>query len=307
MAADETLAAVSAVLHDLCLEGPTPFPHSSHTKSSNKPNAPSGLTLPGSNTPAKQALEAELLALTQRIHFLQDKASTVNQILPDTPNEFPPSSPPLGAATNGVQHSQRYTPPKPFSRKDSTSIRKARVSDILAGKTISEEEMETIRDHLDKQSEEIKSQSDTIDEISRQLEKQEHSLKDTFEKVENQDLKRLERELKKHAQANEAFQRALKEIGQVISSIAAGDLSKKVRIHAKEMDDEIVTFKRTINTMIDQLDAFGNEVSRVAKEVGTEGKLGGQAHLPLVQGIWRDVTYNGKYLRRVVVQVRSLM
>ena len=294
MAADETLAAVSAVLRSLCQEELQSLNHTIYTKASTKYNATNRITLPGPQTSAKETLEDELVSLTQRMQFLQDKANTVNQALPDTPNEFPPSSPPLGAPTNGVQHSQRQSSAKPFfSRKNSTSIREARVSNILAGKTFSDEEMETIRDHLSKQSEEIKTQSTTIDDISRQLERQEHSLKDTFEKVENEDLRRLERELKKHAQANEAFQRALKEIGQVISSIAAGDLSKKVRIHAKEMDDEIVTFKRTINTMIDQLDAFGNEVSRVAKEVGTEGKLGGQAHLPLVQGIWRDVTYNG--------------
>ena len=169
------------------------------------------------------------------------------------------------------------------------------MTNILAAKTFSEEELDTIRDHVERQSEEIKCQSETIDEISRQLQKSEHSFKETVVKVENEDLNRLERELKKHAQANTAFQLALKEIGTVISSIAAGDLSKKVKVHQKEMDDEIVTFKRTINTMIDQLDAFGSEVSRVAKEVGTEGKLGGQAHLPHVRGIWHDVTYNGKF------------
>jgi osomolarity two-component system sensor histidine kinase NIK1 len=59
------------------------------------------------------------------------------------------------------------------------------------------------------------------------------------------------------------------------------------------MDDEIVLFKRTINTMMDQLEVFGSEVSRVAREVGTEGILGGQAQITGVHGIWKELTENG--------------
>ena len=293
MGSEATLTAVTAVVRDLCQKDSSYFSSPLSQGTNAKHEADHRVSLPGPSNHAKQTLEDELTALVQRVHLLEKKASSVHQNLPDTPNEFPLSSPPLAAATNGISSTQRKGISPSVNRKNSTSVREARVSNILAAKAFSEEEMATIRDHLEKQSEEIKTQSETIDDISRQLEKQENTIKDTFVKVENEDLNRLERELKKHAQANEAFQRALKEIGIVISSIAAGDLSKKVRVHAKEMDDEIVTFKRTINTMIDQLDAFGNEVSRVAKEVGTEGKLGGQANLPHVNGIWRDVTYNG--------------
>ena len=293
MGDEETLNAVSNIIRDLCRKDVS-YHNTLYNHRSTKHTEDGKIKLPGSATSSKQTLEDELAALSQRVHFLEDKASHVHQNLPDTPNEFPLSSPPLGASLNGIASPHNKKQSRAIDRKNSSSVREARVSNILAGKTFSEEEMETIRDHLEKQTEQIKTQSETIDEISRQLEEQKHTLNDTFVKVENEDLNRLERELKKHAQANEAFQRALKEIGIVISSIAAGDLSKKVRVHAKEMDDEIVTFKRTINTMIDQLDAFGNEVSRVAKEVGTEGKLGGQANLPHVKGIWRDVTYNGK-------------
>ena len=293
MDAEGILAAVAAVVRDIAQRDSTSFHNSSYIKSTPNYALNERISLPGPISSAQQALEDELTALVQRVQFLENKANTLHHALPDTPSELPLASPPLGNAINGSTTPQRKGQSRAINRKNSSSVREARVSNILAGKTFSEEEMETIRDHLDKQAEEIKSQSETIDEISRQLMKQETTIKDTLVKVENEDLTRLERELKKHAQANEAFQRALKEIGIVISSIAAGDLSKKVRVHAKEMDDEIVTFKRTINTMIDQLDAFGNEVSRVAKEVGTEGKLGGQANLPHVNGIWRDVTYNG--------------
>jgi osomolarity two-component system sensor histidine kinase NIK1 len=74
-----------------------------------------------------------------------------------------------------------------------------------------------------------------------------------------------------------------------------GDLSKKVLIHAKEMDPEITLFKRTINTMVDQLQEFASQVTFLAREVGTEGRLGGQANLPGVAGIWAELTDSGKY------------
>ena len=294
MAQEESFTVIAALVKDLCRTSPfnaSPHPKSIF-KSTPKPTASGKIILPGTDSLAKQNLESELEALISRLQYLEAKANTVSHhALPDTPNEFAPTSPFVVDGASGVQHN---TSTRPAVRKNSNSVRQARVTNILAGKTFSEEELGTIRDHLDKQSEEIKSQSETINDISAQLEEQQHTLKDTFVKVENEDLTRLERELKKHSQANEAFQTALKEIGVVISSIASGDLSKKVKIHTKEMDDEIIAFKRTINTMVDHLMAFGKEVSRVAKEVGTEGKLGGQAQIPHVSGIWGDVTYNGK-------------
>jgi osomolarity two-component system, sensor histidine kinase NIK1 len=71
------------------------------------------------------------------------------------------------------------------------------------------------------------------------------------------------------------------------------DLSKKVRMNTVEMDPEITTFKRTINTMMDQLQVFASEVSRVAREVGTDGILGGQAKIEGVDGTWKELTDNG--------------
>ncbi len=80
-----------------------------------------------------------------------------------------------------------------------------------------------------------------------------------------------------------------------------------------EMDPEITTFKRTINTMMDQLQVFSSEVSRVAREVGTEGILGGQAQIEGVDGTWKELTYNGEFdwaqsssLARPTVQYRLL-
>lgn len=78
-----------------------------------------------------------------------------------------------------------------------------------------------------------------------------------------------------------------------MTAVARGDLSQKVQLHAVEIDTEIAKFKHTINTMIDQLQTFSSEVSRVAREVGTEGILGGQAQIGGVDGIrgrWKEIT-----------------
>src|SRR5690606_16636591 len=73
----------------------------------------------------------------------------------------------------------------------------------------------------------------------------------------------------------------------VTTAVARGDLSRKITV---DVEGEILELKNTINTMVDQLNAFASEVSRVAREVGTEGKLGGQAVVPGVAGTWKDLT-----------------
>lgn len=98
-------------------------------------------------------------------------------------------------------------------------------------------------------------------------------------------------ELTKSQNANKAFQKALREIGEVVIAVAQGDLSKKVTIHAQEMDPEILKFKETINTMMDQLQRFANEVTKVATEVAG-GTLGGQAESEGTVGVWRELTDN---------------
>src|SRR5260221_411199 len=75
----------------------------------------------------------------------------------------------------------------------------------------------------------------------------------------------------------------------VTTAVARGDLSKKITVDVK---GEILELKNTINTMVDQLNGFAAEVTRVAREVGTDGKLGGQAQVKGVGGVWKDVTDN---------------
>ncbi|HWE06734.1 MAG TPA: HAMP domain-containing protein, partial [Rhizomicrobium sp.] len=79
----------------------------------------------------------------------------------------------------------------------------------------------------------------------------------------------------------------VRNIAQVTTAVARGDLSRKITVDVR---GEILELKDTINTMVDQLNAFASEVTRVAREVGTEGKLGGQAQVPGVAGTWKDLT-----------------
>ena len=79
----------------------------------------------------------------------------------------------------------------------------------------------------------------------------------------------------------------VRNIATVTTAVANGDLTKKITVDVK---GEILELKNTINTMVDQLNAFASEVTRVSREVGTEGKLGGQALVPGVAGTWKDLT-----------------
>ncbi|AQU70748.1 hybrid sensor histidine kinase/response regulator [Streptomyces niveus] len=79
----------------------------------------------------------------------------------------------------------------------------------------------------------------------------------------------------------------VRQIAQVTTAVARGDLSQKIDVDAR---GEILELKNTINTMVDQLSAFAEQVTRVAREVGTDGRLGGQAQVPGVAGVWRDLT-----------------
>ncbi len=83
----------------------------------------------------------------------------------------------------------------------------------------------------------------------------------------------------------------VRNIAEVTTAVANGDLSKKITV---EVRGEILQLKDTINTMVDRLNSFASEVTRVAREVGTEGMLGGQAKVKGVAGVWKDLTDNVK-------------
>ncbi|MEU0167950.1 HAMP domain-containing protein [Streptomyces iakyrus] len=96
----------------------------------------------------------------------------------------------------------------------------------------------------------------------------------------------------------------VRNIAQVTTAVANGDLSQKITVDAQ---GEILELKSTINTMVDQLSAFADEVTRVAREVGTEGNLGGQAQVRGVSGVWKDLTDNVNFMAlNLTSQVRNI-
>jgi CheY-like chemotaxis protein/HAMP domain-containing protein len=97
----------------------------------------------------------------------------------------------------------------------------------------------------------------------------------------------------------------VRNIALVTTAVANGDLSQKIDVEAR---GELLELKSTVNKMVDQLSSFASEVTRVAKEVGVEGKLGGQANVPVAAGTWRDLTDNVNQLaNNLSVQVRAIM
>ncbi len=96
----------------------------------------------------------------------------------------------------------------------------------------------------------------------------------------------------------------VRDIAQVATAVASGDLSQKIEVDAR---GEILELKSTVNTMVDQLSSFAAEVTRVALEVGTEGRLGGQAEVPGVAGVWRDLTDSVNFMAgNLTGQVRAI-
>src|SRR4030095_2996485 len=96
----------------------------------------------------------------------------------------------------------------------------------------------------------------------------------------------------------------VRNIAEVATAVAMGDLSRKITVDVK---GEILELKNTINTMVDQLNAFASAVTRVAREVGTEGKLGGQATVSGVAGTWKDLTDSVNLMASdLTAQVRNI-
>ncbi|KAI9749930.1 MAG: hypothetical protein M4579_006682, partial [Chaenotheca gracillima] len=297
---EAAFAATTAVLRNLAKGAAVPY--SIPDSDSFLPGATDGqkFDLPGEDCSSKRLLERELSSLVSRIRYLEVKASTIqNNTLPETPNEngLPPSSP----FDMGPPSGSRSALNSP-SRSRMDSERGASILSSIRGKdggkekftpsSLSEDEFAFLMDHVKEQDNRIDSQAQELASVNEALRQQQEATKQALNRVEGDRVQALERELKKNVQANEAFQKALREIGEIVTAVAKGDLSKKVQVHSVEMDPEITTFKRTINTMMDQLQVFASEVSRVAREVGTEGQLGGQAQIAGVDGTWKELTNN---------------
>ena len=289
---EDTSAAVASILSNLAKQY-TPLDEDSFRESAiaNGIKSPR-ISLPGENTIEKQTLERELTALASRIQLLEARAATGTNSLPITPNE-PTSSPFI----------QIDTPVTPQTSSNAPRQRAVSWVNTLLGRgdgesqhrQLTEEHLTSLRDMFEQQETEIRTQREHIEEIESQMEQQQTATKQALETLGNSSsIDQMKREIDKNTQINATYQKVLKEIGTIITAVANGDLSKKVLIHATEKDPEIARFKQTINRMIDQLQEFASQVTFLAKEVGTEGRLGGQARVPGVDGIWAELTNNGK-------------
>jgi osomolarity two-component system sensor histidine kinase NIK1 len=269
--------------------------------------------LPGPASKGTEALEREIEALIARVHFLEAKAANANSI-PITPGELMPSS-----AFPGQDSPERNTSSSMSERRTSSVKREGLqwvnqfmtenpgpTGDKTGTMQLTESQLGLLRDHLIKQDDQIKSQRDEIERLGTAIDQQQ-SIQNRTLGHGIEDIDQLTRELVKHQQANLAFQKALREIGSIITAVANGDLGNKVLIHAKELDPEIATFKKTTNKMIDQLQDFASEVTRLARDVGTEGRLGGRAVIPDVRGIWAELTNNVNLMaENLTDQVREI-
>lgn len=274
MVDDSVLATAAQVVSSLAADP--------KTASSLTVSLGSKIKLPGDDSPAKQYFEIELQKLALRIAHLERRAATAPATsLPETPNE---SNDPIFGEDPNITAAGRVARAKLFQANPDGGR--------FAGH-ITKEQLEGLREHVDGQSKLLDSQRQELAGVNAQLLEQKQLQERALEVLEQERVATLERELWKHQKANEAFQKALREIGEIITAVARGNLTMKVRMNTVEMDPEITTFKRTINAMMDQLQIFASEVSRVAREVGTEGLLGGQARIGGVDGTWKELTDNG--------------
>ncbi|KAK4186474.1 putative histidine kinase [Podospora australis] len=278
MSGESSLAVVTALLKTLATDPTTP--PVATTASSPR------VRLPGPVSDEKADLELELAALVIRVQQLEARAnSSAVTLLPSTPD------------ANG----------EALSVEEADRIVKQSYTAPLPRNPLLDEALEGLREHVDDQSKLLDSQRQELDGVNAQLLEQKQLQERALAIIEQERVATLERELWKHQKANEAFQKALREIGEIVTAVARGDLSKKVRMNSVEMDPEITTFKRTINTMMDQLQVFSSEVSRVAREVGTEGILGGQAQIEGVDGTWKELTDNVNVMaQNLTDQVREI-
>nr|OQO26823.1 hypothetical protein B0A51_06484 [Rachicladosporium sp. CCFEE 5018] len=296
---EETTAAVASILSTFAKQHFPGNEHSSPTSVTANGIRSTQIVLPGRDTVEKQVLERELTSLALRILNLEARASNGAASLPITPNE--PASSAFG--TEAQAHS-----PKRLRSASWVNNLLAKGEGSPQPRQLTEEQLTSLREHVDRQAEEIKSQKGYIDSINSQLSNQQAATKAVLDGHGNSSsIEQLKREIEKNVQINATYQKVLKEIGTIITAVANGDLSKKVLVHAMEKDPEIAKFKHTINTMVDQLQEFAGQVTHLAKEVGTEGRLGGQAVVPGVDGIWAELTRNVNVMaQNLTNQVREI-
>jgi len=247
------------------------------------------ITLLSCDSPAGSLLKLELQKLALRVGQLTKASTTASVGLPETPDEIYDN---IFGCDGG--------PDTSFVDRSKLPLEHAKCTNTADswGRSASQPDEATLvasRPNIEVQPNLLGHRHREYDVNAPPL-NQKRSQQTSNEVLEQHHVVTLQRELWRHRKANEAFQKALREIGEIVTAVARGDLTMKVRMDTVELDPEITTFKRTINAMMDRLQTFASEVSRVAREVGTEGLLGGQARISGVHGTWKELTDNGRLL-----------
>ncbi|KAK9448514.1 uncharacterized protein V1518DRAFT_321590 [Limtongia smithiae] len=293
---DVTCQAAVSVLHNLAAAD-------SLLITSTKP-----IVLPGTPCDLKDQLEKELAAVLYRVRDLLSAA----QAAPNGIATAPSTPAALSAASaNGIQLSAAphadYDPIYPFpgTGASPTALSVDEQLDLAQRYEVQRRRLEELDAKVRTQEHDLRERKTTVLALELDLSRAQDriavitdssgsvSIDSAVDAVtqptRNSSL--YDDDLRKYQNANRAFQRAFLEIGEVVIAVAQGDLSKKVTIHQEELDPEIVRFKETINRMMDQLQRFASEVTRVATEVAG-GTLGGQAEGEGTEGVWRELTDN---------------
>ncbi|KAE8350832.1 hypothetical protein BDV28DRAFT_150555 [Aspergillus coremiiformis] len=237
------------------------------------------LQLPGEPSDAKAAFETQLQAFIGHIQLLHNGTVQSRLSPPHSDNGYSFQSAQDPDDARGVN--DPLSRKRKFESLDDIQL-SGRVSYDVESEFASDDHYSLVKRVLDEQREEVTLPRQVLSSLFCELLRHRAANKHPDQEVD----------LRKHQQMNKAFQTALQEIAKVITKVANGDLSTKVPIHPLEMDSDIITFKMTMNAMLDQLRVFASEVSRVAWEVGTEGILGGQAQVSGMHGVWKEVTDN---------------
>ena len=302
MTSDEVMiGALAGILSGLA-GGVEPAQEASHHVKNDR----GSIHLPGAESIKKNALEQEISALKARIQTLELRANHGNpNLFPATPDE--PRTPSIFMPESRFESMHRNSSSDSRARSGPKELQTTLISNLLSSHAncpsrngndqglqllqLTQGQAQFIENQFQVQEQEIYRLKEALDNVSVGLEQQKEHNELAIQKgfQENDALKR---ELVKHQQANTAFQKALREIGNIVVAVAGGDLSKKVLIHSIELDPEITSFKISINKMVDQLQGFASEVTRLARDVGTEGMLDRQVNLPGVRGIWAELTEN---------------
>ncbi|KAI9889727.1 MAG: histidine kinase osmosensor [Vezdaea aestivalis] len=319
MADEGTFAVAAAILNELALGKSITTQPAGFTPPNTSPDLSSPdflqIDFPGEPSLGKEILAKGLVACAARVRFLESQLGKTSAYTAALSQNGRGENSPLTVSPSRRLMTARPQLPRRVSRERETELLQSLMDGNLSGKqsivvSLSNDDLAFLGDHVKEQEAQIHTLQEQQKQLHHDLDAKTNETRAVLAQAgmsHDETINYLVRELKKRQQTNDEFSRTLKELGGIITAVAGGDLSQKLQMHSVELDPEITTLKRNINTMTDQLQVFAREVSRVAREVGTEGQLGGQAHITGVAGVWKELTGNVNVMaKNLTDQVREI-